>query len=206
MNMSGFTRVGLTGGIASGKSLIAKQIARQGILVVDMDLLSKKILDTDLELQNEVKNLFGSPILLGDQIDRQKLRKAVFNDKSKKAQLEELIHPRVKTQFEELALKAQKEGRKVIICEAPLLIESGYRNHLDELIVVLAPLEARLSRLMIRDAISEDLALKMIKAQVSDDERRKHASIVIENNSSLQDLEKKVDGLISSWRKKGLCE
>jgi len=205
MNMSRFTRVGLTGGIASGKSLIAKQIAHQGILVVDMDLLSKKILDTDPELQNEVKKLFGSPILLGDQIDRQKLRNAVFNDKAKKAQLEELIHPRVKKQFEELAIKAQKEGKKMIICEAPLLIESGYRSHLDELIVVMAPLEARLNRLINRDAISEDLALKMIKAQVSDDERRKHASIVIENNSSVQDLEKKVDELISSWRKKGLC-
>lgn len=193
--MSRITRVGLTGGVASGKSVVAKWLSELGVLVVDMDLLSKALLDSDSELQTQVIALFGESITTHGKIDRKKLRKAVFENPQKKTELEGLIHPRVRRQFEELAQKAQEEGRKVIVCEAALLLESGYGNTLDQIIIVLAPLKARLERLMARDSISQDLALKMIQAQTTDEERRKRASYLIENDSTLEELREKVEGL-----------
>lgn len=197
--MSRITRVGLTGGIASGKSLVAKKLSELGIPVVDMDQLSKTLLESDPELQNQVKSLFGPSILTDGIIDRKKLRKAVFEDSHKKTQLEALIHPRVRKQFEELAEKAQAAGKKVIICEAALLIESGYGKTLDQLIIVLAPLEDRIQRLIARDGISKELALKMIQAQTSDEERRKRASYLIENDSTPEALFSKVETLVKEW-------
>jgi dephospho-CoA kinase len=200
--MSRITRVGLTGGVASGKSVVAKWLSDLGVLVVDMDLLSKTLLDSDSHLQTQVIDLFGKSIITDDKIDRKKLRKAVFESPQKKAELEALIHPRVRKQFDELAQRAQDEGRKVIVCEAALLLESGYGSTLDQIIVVLAPLKARIERLMARDSISEDLALKMIQAQTTDDERRKRASYLIENDSTLQELRGKTEALLKEWRTK----
>jgi len=204
--MSSFTRVGLTGGIASGKSIVAKKLASYGIPVVDMDLLSKNLLESDPQLQKEVIELLGPSILSDHKINRKLIREAIFNDPKKKSQLETLIHPRVRKQFDTLALQAKESGKTLIVCEAALLIESGYRSQLDSLIVVLAPLEDRIARLVKRDSISEELALKMVNAQVSDSERRKLANEVIENKSTIEELEKQVDQLILKWNKTGLLK
>jgi len=202
--MDSIVKIGLTGGIASGKSLVAKLLKHQGILVVDMDQLSRDLLDTSPTLQKEVIEWMGSGILTDGKIDRLKLRKLIFSDPNKKKQLESLIHPRVRSNFEEIAKAEHAKGRRLVVCEAALLLEGGYFKSLDRLIVVLCPEDVRKSRLLERDKISPELIDQMIRAQVGDEERLKHATYVLRNDSSPANLEKQVTELISSWRKENL--
>lgn len=204
IGMDKLLKIGLTGGIASGKSLVAKMFSARGVLVIDMDKLSRDLLENDPTLQNEVINLMGSNIMTQGKIDRLKLRKLIFSDPSKKTSLEGLIHPRVRKQFEQMAQQEAQKGKRLVICEAALLIEGGYFRSLDRLIVVLAPENLRKQRLFDRDKISPELVDKMIQAQVTDEERLKRATHIIYNDSTLEHLEKQVQDLISSWKKENL--
>lgn len=202
--MKSIVKIGLTGGIAAGKSEVARLLRESGIQIVDMDQLSKDLLTTDKELQKEVTQKMGPDILTDGSIDRAKLRAMVFSSLEKKKILEQLIHPRVRKTFEEISEQAFKEGKKLIICEAALLIEGGYRKTLDRLVVVWAPEGLRLQRLTQRDHISTELAKQMIATQVSDEERLAAATYIIKNDKDLAALKSQVLELISGWKKEHL--
>ena len=182
--------IGLTGGIASGKSTVWKYLAEKGFKVYDADKIAKDI-SGKKSVQKEIILTFGDKILdENGNIDRKKLKEIVFENKEKLKQLNAIIHPKVIDFYKELK---EKNTDEVIIFDVPLLFESGIDKFCDKILVVISDYEIQLNRIVERDKIDRELAEKIIKSQLSNEERIKKADVVIENNSSLEDLFEKVE-------------
>ena len=182
--------IGLTGGIASGKSTVSKYLAEKGFKVYDADKIAKDISEKKL-VQEEIILTFGDKILEENRnIDRKKLKEIVFEDKEKLKQLNATIHPKVIDFYKELK---EKNTDEIIFFDVPLLFESGIDKFCDKILVVISDYEIQLNRIVERDKIDRELASKIIKSQISNEERIKKADVVIENNSSLEDLFEKVE-------------
>ena len=182
--------IGLTGGIASGKSTVSKYLAEKGFKVYDADRIAKDISEKK-SVQKEIITTFGDKILdENGNIDRKKLKEVVFKNKEKLKQLNAIIHPKVIDFYKELK---EQNTDKIIIFDVPLLFESGIDKFCDKILVVISDYEIQLNRIVERDKIDRDLAEKIIKSQLSNEERIKKADVVIENNSSLEDLFEKVE-------------
>ncbi|PHH98962.1 dephospho-CoA kinase [Fusobacterium polymorphum] len=186
----GIMIIGLTGGIASGKSTVSKYLAEKGFKVYDADKIAKDISEKK-SVQEEIILTFGDKILEENRnIDRKKLKEIVFEDKEKLKQLNAIIHPKVIDFYKELK---EQNTDKIIIFDVPLLFESGIDKFCDKILVVISDYEIQLDRIVERDKIDRELAEKIIKSQLSNEERIKKADVVIENNSSLEDLFEKVE-------------
>jgi len=182
--------IGLTGGIASGKSTVSKYLAKKGFKVYDADRIAKDISEKKL-VQEEIILNFGDKILTEDgKVDRKKLKEIVFADKDKLKKLNAIIHPKVIDFYRELK---EKNTDETIIFDVPLLFESGIDKFCDKILVVISDYDIQLSRIIERDNIDKELASKIIKSQISNEERIKKADIVIENNTSLEELYEKVE-------------
>ena len=182
--------VGLTGGIASGKSTVSKYLAEKGFKVYDADRIAKDISEKKL-VQEEIILNFGDKILTEDgKVDRKKLKEIVFADKDKLKKLNAIIHPKVVDFYRELK---EKNTDETIIFDVPLLFESGIDKFCDKILVVISDYDIQLNRIIERDNIDKELASKIIKSQISNEERIKKADIVIENNTSLEELYEKVE-------------
>jgi len=174
--LGGIMIVGLTGGIASGKSTVSKYLAEKGFKVYDADKIAKDISEKKL-VQKEIILNFGDKILTEDgKVDRKKLK--------------EIVHPKVIDFYRELK---EKNIDKTIIFDVPLLFESGIDKFCDKILVVISDYDVQLNRIVERDNIDKELASKIIKSQISNEERIKKADIVIENNTSLEELYEKVE-------------
>lgn len=182
--------IGLTGGIASGKSTVSKYLTEKGYKVYDADKIAKDISEKK-SVQEEIILNFGNKILAENgNIDRKKLKAIVFENKNELKKLNDIIHPKVIEFYKELK---EKNIDEVIIFDVPLLFESGIDKLCDKILVVISDYEIQLNRIVERDKIDKDLASKIIKSQISNEERIKKADIVIENNSSIEELFEKVE-------------
>ena len=182
--------IGLTGGIASGKSTVSKYLAEKGFKVYDADKIAKDISEKK-SVQEEIILTFGNKILdKNENVDRKKLKEIVFENKDKLKKLNGIIHPKVIDFYKKLK---EKNTDKMIIFDVPLLFESGLDKICDKILVVISDYEVQLDRIVERDKIDRELASKIVKAQLSNEERIKKADVVIENNSSLEDLFEKVE-------------
>jgi dephospho-CoA kinase len=174
-------RIGITGGIGTGKSLVSKILQTMGYPVFNSDVEARKILFQSKDLHGKLKENFGEEIFVDGIPDKVSLAKIVFSSKEKLKILNELIHPLVRISFEEWILKQKS---KIIFKEAAILIESGAYKECDKIIVVKSPEELRISRVMKRDSISEDEVKMRMKNQLSTNELIKFAEFVIENDES----------------------
>ncbi|MEF9933271.1 MAG: dephospho-CoA kinase [Cetobacterium sp.] len=174
--------IGLTGGIGSGKSTVSKILKNCGIEIVDADIIAKEIFKSE-NIQKEILEKLG-------ETDRKKLKEMVFNNPLKLELLNKIIHPKLIEQLEQI--KKNKNKNQILIFDVPLLFETGIDNLCDKTIVVDIELEKQIDRIMKRDNIEKELAEKIIKSQMSIEEKIKRADVVIENNGTLDDLEKKV--------------
>ena len=182
--------IGLTGGIASGKSTVSKYLVEKGFKVYDADKIAKDITEKK-SVQEEIITTFGDKILdENGNVDRKKLKEIVFENKEKLKKLNAIIHPKVIDFYKELK---EQNTDKIIIFDVPLLFESGIDKFCDKILVVISDYEIQLDRIVERDKIDRELAEKIIKSQLSNEERIKKADVVIENNSSLEDLFEKVE-------------
>lgn len=182
--------IGLTGGIASGKSTVSKYLAEKGYKIYDADKIAKDISEKK-SVQEEIILTFGNKILdKNKNVDRKKLKEIVFENKNELKKLNDIIHPKVIEFYKELK---EKNTDEIIIFDVPLLFESGIDKFCDKILVVISDYEIQLNRIVERDKIDRDLASKIIKSQISNEKRIKRADIVIENNSSLEDLYEKVE-------------
>ncbi|QYR64005.1 dephospho-CoA kinase [Fusobacterium animalis] len=182
--------IGLTGGIASGKSTVSKYLAEKGFKVYDADKIAKNISE-EKYVQEEIIATFGDKILdKNGNVDRKKLKEIVFENKDKLEKLNGIIHPKVIDFYKKLK---EKNIDEVIIFDVPLLFESGLDKICDKILVVISDYEVQLDRIVERDKIDRELASKIVKAQLSNEERIKKADVVIENNSNLEDLFEKVE-------------
>lgn len=190
--------IGLTGGIGSGKTTVAKYFASKGIPVYIADEAAKNIMD-NREVVQEVQSIFSKNIILKNGLlDRNAIRKLVFKDKSKLEQLNKIIHPKVKADFQNWLDK--NKNAPFIIKEAAILFETGGQKYCDATILVTAPVETRIKRVLERDITSRENILQIINNQLPEEEKMKLATYVI-TNENLNITYKTVDNLIEILNK-----
>jgi dephospho-CoA kinase len=190
--------IGLTGGIASGKSSVGRLIASAGVPVVDADILAREAVAPGTEALKQIVETFGDVLLSDGSLDRKKLGEIIFGDDEKRRTLNSIVHPEV-ARLAMLKLAALREaGTKVAVYEVPLLFENNLEGMMDATILVAASMPVQIERLMARDMIDEIAARARIAAQMPLDEKRKRATAVIENDGSLDDTAKQLRDV---WRK-----
>lgn len=185
-------KVGLTGGIGSGKSTVAELLQEFGAYVVDADQLARQVIQRGTPGFDEVVSQFGDSILVNGEIDRANLAAVVFNDANKRKALEEIIHPLVRQAAEQIMQELPKGA--VVINEIPLLFETAGANRFDFVISVGINDENRLVRLRERGMKDYEINQR-ISAQASDEQRASISDVVIDNNGNLDDLRMQVEKL-----------
>src|SRR3989304_3472112 len=175
--------IGLTGGIASGKSLVAEELKRLGVHLIDADEIAREVVKTGLPAYNEIVKEFGEKILNPDKtINRKELGRIVFSNTELRRRLERITHPRIRKKIEaEISAIKAKNPKAVIVVDAALLIEGGLYKKMDKVIVVYADEETQIKRLTERDGLTIKEAQNRISSQMPLKEKRKHADFVIEN-------------------------
>jgi dephospho-CoA kinase len=178
--------VGLTGGIASGKSLVARVFKDLGAHLIDADRIVHDLLEPDQEAGREVLDFFGKEFLLPDgRINRRKLGEIVFKDAEKRAWLNKCLHPRVFETYQAQVRQARSRSpRAVVVLDAALLIETGYQRKMDRVVVVYAEPEQQIERLIRRDRFTKEEALARIGSQMPLAEKRGYADYVIDNTGT----------------------
>jgi len=193
--------VGLTGGIASGKRTVAKILQSLGAAIVNADDLAREVVEPGHEAWKEIVAAFGADILQSDQtLDRQKLRTLIFNQPEARKRLESIIHPRVRALAEERIRQYAAAGYPVVIYEVPLLFEGNLQEWLRPVILVACDVETQTARLQNRDHLTAADAEKHIAAQMSLKDKRRLADYVIENNGSLEDLERQTRQILEELK------
>lgn len=193
--------VGLTGGIASGKSTVAKILQSLGAAIVNADDLAREVVEPGHEAWKEIVASFGADILQSDQtLDRQKLRTLIFNQPEARKRLESIIHPRVRALAEERIRQYAAAGHPVVIYEVPLLFEGNLQEWLRPVILVACDVETQTARLQKRDHLTAADAEKHIAAQMSLKDKRRLADYVIENSGSLEDLERQTRQILEELK------
>ena len=190
--------IGLTGGIASGKSTVAKILQRLGAAIVDADALSREVVEPGHDGWNEIVATFGTQVLQADQsLDRQKLRTIIFNNPDARRQLEAIVHPRVRALAEQRIREHGEAGYAVVVYEVPLLFEGSLQQWLRPVILVACDVNIQRQRLQQRDGLDATTAQKHIDAQMSLEDKRKIADYIVENDGNLADLESQVRAVLA---------
>ena len=184
-------KVGITGGIGSGKSSVCRMLALRGVAIYDSDSRAKQLMTDDAELVVQIKRHFGSEIYVDGVLDRRALAAKVFSDVEALAALNALVHPAVMRDFE---MWASQQSCGYVVMESAILFEAGLDNHLDAVVAVMAPRSLRLERAMQRDGASREQIEERMRAQLSDDEMLRRAKYAIVN-ISLDELEEEVEQL-----------
>lgn len=190
--------IGLTGGSGCGKNEVAKILSERGIFTVDTDRVYHDIVSSDCQCTRELASAFGNSVLNTDgSLSRPRLAEIVFSDdggrEERMKRLGEIAHRYIRAETDALLKKEREKGAILSAVDAPVLFESGFSSFCDTTLAVLASKEKRLSRIMARDGINEDAALKRLLAQPNDSFYIERADFIIYNNGSLDDLVKEVD-------------
>lgn len=185
-------RVGLTGGIGSGKSEVSSRLAAKGAVVIDADLLAREVVAPGTDGLREVVEAFGNEVLTVEgALDRPALGKLVFGDEPALRKLEAIIHPRVRARAAEIEASADPDA--VIVHDIPLLVETGQADRFDLVLVVDVPPELQVARLVANRGMSEDEARARIASQATREQRLAAADVVVPNDGSLAELDTRID-------------
>jgi dephospho-CoA kinase len=198
--------IGLTGGIASGKSTVSQFLKELGAVTIDADKVGHEAFKPNTETWREVVDAFGKEILNPDgEIDRQKLGKIVFGDSQALTRLNQIVHPRIYALVKARIEDYRRQGVGLVVLEAPLLFEvdrpSLLADEVDEVWVTVAPEAVVLRRLKNKTGLSEPQSLARIRSQLTSEERLKHADVVIDTDCGLDELKARVEKL---WRRLSL--
>ncbi len=194
--------VGLTGGIASGKSLVTRVFRDLGAQVIDADRIVHDLLSNGQDVHREVLAHFGPSIELPEGgVDRRKLGEIVFNDPGARAWLNQRIHPRVFEAYQQQVKRIkERDPGAVVVLDAALLIETGYHRMMDRLVVVYATEQDQLRRLIERDRFTEEQARARMKSQMPLAEKRNYADFVIENTGTRGETERQAREVFEQLR------
>ena len=189
--------VGVTGGIASGKTTVANMLKDLGAPMIDFDVLARQVVEPGKPAWKDIVAYFGKQVLSDDQtLDRKKLSNIVFNDVEKRKKLESLTHPKIYELFVKQVNKISKKHPDAIIqAVIPLLIESGLQHLFHKTILVYIPAKCQIDRLAKRDKTSKKDAANILKAQLPIDEKRGHADFIINNEGLIDTTRQQVDAL-----------
>lgn len=186
--------IGITGSIATGKSTASKYIASLGYQVIDSDKIVDKLLRSSPVLK-EIEINFGSNFIVNNQLDRKLMAELIFNNNTYRKLLNRIIHPKV---INEIVSKTKeyKNSKDLIFVDIPLLYEEGLEYLVDKVIVVYIPESLQLKRLIKRDNISKEFAMKKIASTISIEEKKEFTNYVVDNSKKQKDLELELDAII----------
>ena len=185
--------VGLTGNIGSGKSTVAQLLSERGATIIDADVLSRRAVEVGTPAYEKIVRRWGTAIVAPDrQLDRGALRRIVFSDQQQLEELNRIVHPEVERVRARLLQDARERGDRIVICDIPLLFEKHMAHRFDRIILVDAPRPLRLERLVRDRGLRETEAMDMIAAQMPAELKRAGADFILENDSTLTQLEHQV--------------
>ncbi|WP_408925804.1 dephospho-CoA kinase [Corynebacterium sp. YSMAA1_1_F7] len=186
--------IGLTGGIGSGKSTVSSRLAELGAFIVDADLVAREIVEPGQPALAELAEAFDGVLNPNGTLNRAELARQAFATPEATKKLNAITHPRIRARTEELFKQGRESGAEVLVYDMPLLIENGEVNKVDHVLVVDAPDELRIERLVQHRGLDEDDARRRIAAQIDRETRLGAADTVLDNSGSLEDLLTQVDG------------
>jgi len=189
--------VGLTGGIASGKSTVSGYLCQRGAAIIDADRLAKELVQKNSPALQEIEACFGPDILDSNgELNRKGLAERIFNSGNEREKLNCILHPRIISQVQELIAEYKKEGKvPLIVVDAPLLLETGMQHLVDEVWIVAVPQEIQVSRLMKRDRITREEAWARLNSQMPLTEKIRRADRIIDNSRTTDDTLAALDRL-----------
>ena len=188
--------IGLTGGIGSGKSIVSKFLAELGAVIIDADKIGHEVYRPDTDTWRQLVKTFGSGILAPDNtIDRKKLGVIVFGNRQELQRLNAIIHPQITAEIKKQIAEYRRRSVKVIILDAPVLLEANAENLVDEVWVVVADEGNVIKRAVARTGLTEQQIRHRIRLQLQNAERTKNARVVINNNGTPEDLRGKIQEL-----------
>ena len=194
--------IGLTGNIASGKSEVARMLADRGATIIDADVLAREAVRPETQALRDIVKRWGKDVLQQDgSLDREALRQIVFADRNELDALNRIVHPGVTRMRDREVARAKERGDPIVVCVIPLLFERNLVDEFDAIVLVDAPRPVRLERLVTTRGLEETEAMNMIAAQMPAELKRARADHCIDNNGSLDDLERDVDALWSSLQR-----
>jgi dephospho-CoA kinase len=194
--------IGLTGGIATGKSTASHILSEQGIPVIDADIIAREAVMPGKDAYEKIVAFFGEEVLLSDKtLNRAKLGDVIFNNSEKRQKLNQIVHPAVRSEMKKQAELYLSSGNPLVIMDIPLLFESKLTHMVDKTWLIYTHPDIQLRRLMERDGYSEEQALSRIKSQMPIDEKKELADIVIENNDTKEELKQKLRRLLQEVEK-----
>lgn len=194
--------IGLTGGIATGKSTVSQMLVRRGAALIDADVIAREIMEPGHPVLAQVAEHFGQDVLLpGGQLDRKRLGSIVFSDPQQRKALENITHPAIRSEMKRrMAELEASDPNRLVVADIPLLYESGLESLYDEIMVVYVPRGLQLERLMARDGLTREEAEARLRAQMDIELKRERADILIDNSLGRKETELQIDDF---WRKKG---
>lgn len=193
--------IGLTGGIASGKSTVSSLFVQLGAALVDADQIAREVVLPGQPALEEVAAVFGQAVLQADgRLNRKKLGEIVFADPAHRKKLESILHPAIRSKIKaQMYAYEQEEPNRLVIVDIPLLYESGLQELFQEVVLVYIPAEEQLNRLTKRDGMSRQEAEARLKAQMPIEEKRALADYIIDNSGTLEQTKEKVQ---QYWQEK----
>jgi dephospho-CoA kinase len=191
--------IGLTGGIASGKSTVSGMLRDLGASIIDADVIVHQLQSPGSEELAEIFQAFGTGVMLPDgSLDRKALAALVFGDPSRRKVLEAILHPKVRSRIWKQVEVHRQAGTPAVVLDVPLLIEGGLYRQMDHVWVVYVPRAAQIVRLMQRNGLNEAEAEARLAAQMDLEEKRTYADLLIDNSGSLQQTQQQVE---EAWRR-----
>ena len=186
--------VGLTGGISSGKSTVSSYLKQLKIPVIDADEVARKVVEPNSQGAREIRKTFGSDVFEEDgSLNRQKLGALIFSNTENRQKLDDLLQPLIKIMILDEIEEYRQKGETMIVLDLPLLFEKQYEELCEEIIVVYVPRELQLERLMKRNQYTKQEALSRIDSQLSIEEKRKRATVLLDNQGTIQQLYQQVE-------------
>jgi dephospho-CoA kinase len=195
--------VGLTGGVASGKTAVSEVLKEEGAYIIDADQIARELVQPHGPAWNELVRTFGEKILQEDgSIDRKKLADWVFGDPNQRKLLNQILHPLITEEMDRRTREiGQKNPKAVVVIDAPLLIEVGYHRRVDKLMVVTSTEAEQIERLKVRDGINSEEALRILSSQMPVEEKVKLADFVIRNEGSLAEVRERAKEVFGELKK-----
>ena len=195
--------IGLTGGIASGKSSVSKLLVSLGAILIDADQIAREVMLPGHPVLAAVAKHFGQVVLLEDgSLNRKKLGELVFNHPDQLQALNQITHPAIRQEMRDRKHKFEEQfPDRLVVADIPLLYESGLEDGYEQIMLVYVPREVQLERLMKRDGLDKDQAILRLKAQMDIEEKKQKADIIIDNSGNFEDTKKQI---LAFWRDAGL--
>lgn len=193
--------IGLTGGIASGKSTVSGILKNLGAQVIDADQLAREVVQPGSPALKEIAAVFGSSVLNDDGgLNREVLGKIVFNNSEARQKLNDIMHNRICELVQEAIVQLEREGYNMVVLDVPLLFEAGWDAQVNEIWVVAVPLAVQIDRLMQRNRLTREEALARISSQMDLKSKIERADVVIDNRASMEATRRQV---VEAWQARG---